>query len=79
VAALVTHETRPEQSVPAGESPPVTYGVPETELTSVNNVATANMRPDVNRAFCSQPKSVTTFTENHVIALTMVEFSALIH
>ena len=29
--------------VPAGESPPVTYGVPDTELTSVKSVAIANM------------------------------------
>jgi len=51
VAALVTQETKPEQSVPAGESPPLMYGVPDTELTSVKRVATANMWPDVNRAF----------------------------
>jgi hypothetical protein len=79
VAALVTHETRPEQSVPAGESPPVTYGVPDTELTSVKSVATANMTTDVNRAFCSQPKFVTTFTENDVTPFTMLEIGALIH
>ena len=30
VAALLTQEASPEQSVPAGESPPRTYGVPET-------------------------------------------------
>jgi hypothetical protein len=79
VAALVTQETSPEQSVPAGESPPVTYGVPETELTSVNNVATANMTTDVNRAFCNPPKSVTTFTENGVTSFTMPETYGLIH
>ena len=71
VAALVTHETKPEQSVPAGESPPVTYGVPETELTSVKSAATANMSSDANRAFWGPPKSVTTFTENGVTPFTM--------
>ena len=79
VAALVTQETNPEQSVPDGESPPVTYGVPETELTSVNNVATANMTTDVNRAFCNPPKSVTTFTEIGVTPFTMPETHGLIH
>ena len=29
-AAFATHDASPEQSVPAGESPPGTYGVPET-------------------------------------------------
>jgi hypothetical protein len=29
VARFDTKEARPEQSVPAGESPPVTYGVPD--------------------------------------------------
>jgi hypothetical protein len=79
VAALVTQETKPEQSVPAGESPPVTYGVPDTELTSVNSVATANMTTDVNRAFWSPPKSVTTFTEIGVTPFTMAEIGALVH
>jgi hypothetical protein len=79
VAALVTQETNPEQSVPDGESPPVTYGVPDTELTSVNSVATANMPTDVNRAIYSSPKFVTTFTGNVVIAFTLPEISALIH
>lgn len=30
VAAFAIHEASPEQSVPAGESPPEIYGVPET-------------------------------------------------
>jgi hypothetical protein len=38
------------------------YGVPDTEFTSVSNVAIANMRPDVNRVVCNPPKSVTPFT-----------------
>ena len=59
---MVTKDTRPEQSVPLGESPPVTYGVPDIELTSVNNVTVANMRMDVSSGFCNTPKSVTTFT-----------------
>lgn len=37
VATLHTQDARPEQSVPDAESPPTTYGVPETWLTNVNN------------------------------------------
>jgi hypothetical protein len=48
--------------VPRGESPPETYGVPETEFMSVNSVTVANMRPDATRGFCNAPKSVTPFT-----------------
>ncbi len=79
VAALVTHETKPEQSVPDGESPPVTYGVPDTELTSVKSVATANMTTDVNRAICGLPKSVTTFTEIAVTPFTPSRIYGLVH
>jgi hypothetical protein len=62
VAALVTHETRPEQSVPRGESPPEMYGVPDTECTSVKSVTVANMRPDANRSCERASKSVTATT-----------------
>jgi hypothetical protein len=44
--------------VPLGESPPETYGVPETEFTSVNSVTVANMRPDANRSWEEASKSV---------------------
>jgi hypothetical protein len=57
----------------------VTYGVPDTELTSVNSVATANMKPDVNRAFCNPPKSVTTFTRGGVTPFTTPEIRGLSH
>ena len=42
-ATLATQEARPEQSVPAGVSPPGTYGVPETCVTSDIKAARANM------------------------------------
>jgi hypothetical protein len=81
VAALVTPVTKPEQSVPRGESPPETYGVPATEFTSVNSVTVANMPPDATRGFCSAPKSVTPFTTRvmyrvlHEMACTATKFN----
>jgi hypothetical protein len=64
VAALATQDARPEQSVPRGESPPDTYGVPETWLTSVSSVAVANpiMRSDTSNEICSSPKFVAAIT-----------------
>jgi len=52
-----------------GRVPPEMYGVPETELTSVNSVTVANMRPDATRAFCNAPKSVTPFTTRALYCL----------
>jgi hypothetical protein len=37
------------------------------------------MTPDVNRAFCNPPKSVTTFTRNSVIPFTMSRSYGLSH
>ena len=79
VAALVTNDTKPEQSVPLGESPPLTYGVPDIELTSVNSVTVANMQTDVSSGFCNMPKSVTTFTPFAVTPLTMADIQGLVH
>jgi hypothetical protein len=64
VAALATQEASPEQSVPRGESPPVTYGVPETWLTIVINVAVAIsiMSADASNGICSLPKFVAAIT-----------------
>ncbi|BBX37244.1 hypothetical protein MMAGJ_65260 [Mycolicibacterium mageritense] len=64
MATLLTQEARPEQSVPAGVSPPEMYGVPETDWTSAisDAVAIANMRPDVNSRKTGPPKYVTPFT-----------------
>jgi len=42
-ATLATHEARPEQSVPAGVSPPGMYGVPDTCAISDNNAARPNI------------------------------------
>jgi len=59
---------------PLGESPPETYGVPDTEFTRVSSVTVANMRPDTTRVFYSGPKSVKPFTTRtmywllHVVA-----------
>jgi hypothetical protein len=64
VAAFATQEAKPEQSVPLGESPPVRYGVPDTWLTSVINVAVAIpiMWPDTSNRFCALPKYVAAIT-----------------
>jgi hypothetical protein len=42
-ATLATHDASPEQSVPAGESPPGMYGVPDTCEISDSNAARPNM------------------------------------
>src|SRR6185437_16914780 len=44
-ATLETREARPEQSVPAGELPPVMYGVPDIWLTRAITVS-KNMSRD---------------------------------
>src|ERR1700759_4110378 len=45
-ATLETSEARPEQSVPAGELPPVTYGVPHICVSRVISGAKSNMSRD---------------------------------
>jgi hypothetical protein len=42
-ATLATHDASPEQSVPAGVSPPGMYGVPDTCVISDIKAARANM------------------------------------
>lgn len=57
-----TQEAKPEQSVPAAESPPVTYGVPETCSSRPISVAKTNMRRDINNKIRNAPKFVAAIT-----------------
>lgn len=58
VAAFAIHDASPEQSVPAGESPPGIYGVPETCPINDINVAITTMGSEASNNIYCQPKFV---------------------
>jgi hypothetical protein len=58
VAAFAIHDASPEQSVPAGESPPAIYGVPETWLINDIKVAITTMGSEASNNNYRPPKFV---------------------